>query len=156
MNNLQHTELNSYIREHVRALGEVREATSMCLGVALGRRLAVIPGEPTETLQTYTNQYTYQVGALAAQFNEQTLVDIARVDKIARGIWFTRQTTAYPPMQVVPPRGPGTFFEKIGNVPLTIDPKDMAYFNTHSEVLLTVINRISMILDTMMAQQPQG
>lgn len=153
MNNLQHTNLNAYIRERVRLLVDIRKATSMCLGVAIGRRLPVIASDPVQALQVYTNQYTYQVMALAGQFNEQTIVDIEHVDKIAKGIWCMRQATAYPPVPTVAPRGAGTFFEKIANVPYYLEPADMAYFNEHAEVLLTIINRMADILEGMAPQQ---
>lgn len=152
MTNFDLMDLVSYIRSRVKNASDIRKSSTLALGVAIGKTLAVSNTAMVNAVTYFDETLLGGVTQKVCEFNEGILVDVDEAIETARAIWFIRQFTVSPDTSsFVSPKGEQAFAEKFFGVPVYMKPETSAYLNKHSEVMITIINRITALLS-----QPQA
>lgn len=136
--------LKQYISEKIKDPNLTARATTLALGVCIGKLLKVSP-TPLEAIAPFFDA-TYDAIACKAVsgFNENINgVDVQLAIAVSKSIWMMRQfainvdTTEY-----IVPKGNGGFVDKFFGATTYLDPKVHEFLDKHNEVMIVLINRM--------------
>jgi hypothetical protein len=154
---LQYVELARYISSRINAPQTNRQATSIALGVAISKAIAVGSMAQGNITHQWDTVLVHTADELMNSFNEQIPVDIELVRETARAFWIMRCNALNADLnQVILPNGVGTFIEKAFGLNENANPKTIAFCNDNSAVVATIINRICTLMSNAATEEPQA
>jgi hypothetical protein len=147
MINVNIQQYGAFVREKITRAQDVQMATSIILGIAVSRLLAV-PAGTLDSLEThYNNTVVYDADGHISRFNESLVVDPQLAAQVCRGFWKMRALAyASSADAILFPKGPENFFEKIFGASSFLPQNVTEFLNKNSEVMIVLLNRIQPLL----------
>lgn len=147
MTRLDYLELQNYLRAKVTDPSLIKKTASIALGFALGRSVHL----PSSAVDFSPNYYLQSVrpalALVATSFNEQILVDIDLVEQVTRTYWLKRYANAFP-SELIPLSSvkDAPFMSKLSGTTALINPALHEFCEANAELLMVLINRITLVL----------
>jgi hypothetical protein len=152
---LEYVELSRYIASRVSNPMLNRQATSISLGVAISKAIAVGSMAQGNITHQWDTVLVHTALELVGAFNEQIIVDTELAMETARAFWIMRCNALNADLdQVILPSGVGTFIEKVFGLNENANPKTIAFCNDNSAVVATITNRICTLLSNKFEVEP--
>lgn len=154
MLDMNYVELKSYINDKIKDASLTRYATSVAVGVTAGKLLAVSNTPPASASDFYLQNFVHTIDRSLGRFNEQINIDIDLANDVARSIWQMRQlAVSTVGADFITPTGPGSFVDKFFGSKIYLEPSVKEFLDKHNEVMITIINRMSVLVQGLMEQQ---
>ncbi len=150
MSNLAYLNLTNFAQERLGDPSIVKKALSIALGIALSRSIQ-LPSSAVESAENYyIDSVAVQVGHMAADFNEQTIVDLDLAVQTARAYWLIRYNTAFPAEVIqIPSQEDGHFMSALVGVGHLINQSTYDFCKARPQAMISLINRVREITDQM-------
>jgi len=156
MLDMNYVAIKQYINDKIPDVSLTRYATSVALGVTIGKALTVSNTPLSGAVEHYNNHKIHAVASAAGYFNENILVDIDLVAAVARSVWMMRQfAVSSDGVGFINPTGEGSFIDKFFGATIYLDPQVQAFLNKHNAVMITIINRMDAQVQELLKTQAQ-
>jgi len=150
MANLQYQELINYTREKVLDPTAHKKTLAIALGICVARSLNIPTTEVDHAESFFVQQVGMSVMKTVGEFNENCLVDFDLARETARSFWLQRYYSTYPAKLIpIPDDDCGHFMSSFVGVGHLINPNTFDYCQKNSRVIISLINRIRILTDSM-------
>jgi hypothetical protein len=145
--NTEYMSLISFLREKVKNPADLKKATSIAVGVAVSKFIGLPTSSMSDVSYHYDTLMVHTTHQYLCEFNENSVIDIDLAAQTARSFWLMRYSCANPDADMLTnPTGNLSFVEKIVNAGMFGNPDTLCFLNQHSEAMVTIVNRVQMLL----------
>lgn len=137
--------LNTFLSEKVADASQFGRATSIALGICLGRATPLPENPPASAERFYSEAVQSIVERAAADFNEHIVIDLDLACQVARSIWVMRCNFLHPSQMIELPQAdtPGDWMVGLSAAGFTMSRDVYDYVCANRDCIYVMANRIA-------------